>query len=75
MEYSNKTIAHQGFTGSLFVTDPVNQLNLTLLIDAIPPGSMKKSEHYFHYFHRMKRRLVLDSLVIYCYHELKKKLQ
>jgi CubicO group peptidase (beta-lactamase class C family) len=74
MEFSNKTIAHQGFTGSLFVVDPVNRINLTLLIDAIPPGSMQKSEHYLHYFHKMKRRLVLDSLVVYCYCELKKEL-
>lgn len=62
--YSNYTLAHQGYTGSIVAYDLKYDINQVILVDALDKNN-KKTEEFFDYFHLLQERISLDSLVLY----------
>lgn len=52
-EYATGSFAHQGFTGSVAVFDPVNKIHNSILVNSIKEGELKKPDGF------------IDALTIY----------
>lgn len=68
--YSNYTIAHQGYTGSVIAFDLKNNINHIILVDSLNSDN-KKNDCFFDYFHKLQNRISLDSIVLYIIKQLK----
>ena len=60
-EFSNFSLGHQGFTGSVFITDLKLHMAQILLFDAIPEGSKVKNPTFFVEFYKFR-----DKITTYC---------
>ncbi len=64
-EFSDITLAHQGFTGSVVIFDIKNRMHISILLDAIKLNASKKSEKFIENFYTFKNIIVEYSLVLY----------
>lgn len=64
-EFSDITLAHQGFTGSVVIFDIKNRMHISILLDAIKLNASKKSEKFIENFYVFKNIIVEYSLVLY----------
>lgn len=68
--YSNYTLAHQGYTGSAITFDLKNNIHYSILVDAMNSDN-KKAEKFFDYFHKLRERISIDSIVLYIVYQIK----
>lgn len=64
-EFSDITLAHQGFTGSVVIFDLKNRMHISILLDAIKLNASKKSEKFIDNFYVFKNVIVEYSLILY----------
>lgn len=64
-EFSDITLAHQGFTGSVVIFDIKNRMHISILLDAIKLNASKKSERFIENFYTFKNIIVEYSLILY----------
>jgi len=64
-EFSNITLAHQGFTGSVVIFDIKNKMHISILLDAIKLNASKKTERFIENFYAFKSVIVEYSLILY----------
>lgn len=64
-EFSNITLAHQGFTGSVVIFDIKNKIHISILVDAIKTNTAKKAEKFIENFYIFKNVIVEYSLILY----------
>ncbi|MDD2434893.1 MAG: serine hydrolase [Bacilli bacterium] len=64
-EYSNQTLGHQGFTGSIVIFDLINCFHISVLVDAIKNNAAKKAENFVHNCYDFKNTLVEHTIVLY----------
>lgn len=68
--YSNYTLAHQGYTGATVSFDLKNNIHYSILVDAMNSDN-KKTEKFFDYFHALRERISIDSIVLYIVYQIK----
>lgn len=64
-EFSNFSLGHQGFTGSVFVVDLQFHIAQILLFDAIPEGSKVKDPNFFSSFYTFRDQITTYSILLY----------
>lgn len=75
-EYATGSFAHQGFTGSVAVFDPVNRIHNSILVNSIKEGEPKKPEGYinaFTIYQIILTKTTLKAYLINRYYEILQK--
>lgn len=64
-EFSNFTLAHQGFTGSVWISDLKLHITQVFLFDAIEMGEKEKHPNFFQGFYTFRDRMSEYSILLY----------
>lgn len=64
-EFSDFSLGHQGFTGSVFVVDLKIHMAEILLFDAIPKGSKVKNPDFFSAFYTFRKQITTYCILLY----------
>ncbi|MDD2392423.1 MAG: hypothetical protein PHU94_05780, partial [Bacilli bacterium] len=64
-EFSNKTLAHQGYTGAIIVSDIENKLYNIVVLDAFKNNADKKTEQFIENFYKLQDELIYYTLQLY----------
>ncbi|MCI8545050.1 MAG: beta-lactamase family protein [Bacilli bacterium] len=71
-EYATGSFAHQGFTGSVAVFDPINRIHNSILVNSIKEGEPKKPEGYLKaltIYQTMLTKITLKAYLVNRYYE------
>ena len=63
--YSDLTISHQGFTGSVVVVDFKNRFYNSILVDALKDNALKKDEKFLNEFKKIQDVISLYTILLY----------
>lgn len=63
-EYSKQTYAHQGFTGSVIINDPINLIHNNFLISSIRENEKSKPKDFMQYYNNYQLLVVKKTLEI-----------
>lgn len=72
-EYATGSFAHQGFTGSVAVFDPINKIHNSILVNSIKEGEPKKPDGYIDaltVYQTMLTKITLKAYLINRYYEM-----
>lgn len=64
-EFSDFTLAHQGFTGAVWVCDLKFPMTQVLLFDAIEKGQKEKHPHFFEGFYTFRNQMSVYTIILY----------
>ena len=64
-EFSSKTLAHQGYTGAIIVSDLENKLYNIVVLDAFKNNADKKTEQFISNFYKLQDELIYYTLQLY----------
>lgn len=72
-EYATGSFAHQGFTGSIAVFDPINKIHNSILVNSIKEGEPRKPDGYIDaatIYQTMLTKITLKAYLLNRYYEM-----
>lgn len=63
-EYSSQVYAHQGFTGSVVINDPINQIHHSFLVSTIKENEKVKPKNFMKNYNQYQLAIIKESLIM-----------